>query len=61
MSTIKSNNKMSKLFYNTNGVDSSSYTSGIVTDTEDVIKDYTDGVYTQLSNLNSFIADLNKI
>lgn len=29
----------------------------VVTDTEDVIKDYTDGVYTQLSNLNSFIAE----
>lgn len=29
----------------------------VVTDTEDVIKDYTDGVYTQLSNLNSYIAE----
>lgn len=48
MSTIKSNNKMSKLFYNTNGVDSSSYTSGIVTDTED------DDIITDMNYTNVF-------
>ena len=49
MSTIKSNNKMSKLFYNTNGVDSSSYTSGIVTDTED------DDIITDMNYTNVLV------